>query len=116
MEFVKKYYKEILFVLVNIILLYFIIHLSVKNSEMSELDRYKLDQINKNIDSLEQKQLDLNQKIKEYKLEISKIDSTLLQVENQKTIVKEYYKIRGEEIDKMKKRDIDSFFINRYKY
>jgi phage shock protein A len=83
---------------------------------MSELDKYKLEQLDKDIDSILKKQQLLDKRILEYKTELNKIDSTIAQVRNQKTIIKEYYKEKGEEITGMKPSQIDSLFHKRYKY
>jgi chromosome segregation ATPase len=84
--------------------------------EMSELDKYKLNQLNKDIQDIKNNQIKLDSTINNYEKEISKIDSTLAKVRNQKTIVKEYYKEKGEEITGMKPSQIDSLFHKRYKY
>jgi hypothetical protein len=51
-----------------------------------------------------------------YKKELTKIDSTIAKVRNQKITIKEYYKEKGEEIDKMTKSEIDSLLHKRYNY
>ena len=58
----------------------------------------------------------LDSQIESYKIELSKIDSTIAKVKNQKITIKEYYKEKGEEIDKMTKSQIDSLLHKRYNY
>jgi septal ring factor EnvC (AmiA/AmiB activator) len=84
--------------------------------EMSELDKYKLDQLNKDINEIKNNQIKLDSTITRYEKEISKIDSTIATVRNQKTIIKEYYKEKGEQINGMKPSQIDSLFHKRYNY
>ncbi len=58
----------------------------------------------------------LDKQIEGYKKELSHIDSTIAKVQNQKTIIKEYYKEQGEKISDMKPSEIDKLFHDRYKY
>ena len=107
-QFLNTNFKYILFVGVGLFVMYFMVYLFTPKPEMSELD--------KDIDSILKKQQLLDKRILEYKTELSKIDSTIAQVRNQKTIIKEYYKEKGEEITGMKPSQIDSLFHKRYKY
>lgn len=116
METIKKYYKYVLGVILGIAVLYLIVYLATPKPKMSELDNYKLDQLNKEINTLIESQKNMDKQIESYKKELSKIDSTIAKVRNQKTIIKEYYKEKGEEIDKMTKSQIDSLFHKRYNY
>lgn len=109
-------YKNLIYLLIGVGLVYVLVLLFTPKPEMSELDRYKLDQLNKDIEIIKNNQLKLDKTIKSYENEISKIDSTIATVRNQKTIVREYYKEKGEEITGMKPSQIDSLFHKRYKY
>ena len=115
-QFLNTNFKYILFVGVGLFVMYFMVYLFTPKPEMSELDKYKLEQLDKDIDSILKKQQLLDKRILEYKTELSKIDSTIAQVRNQKTIIKEHYKEKGEEITGMKPSQIDSLFHKRYKY
>lgn len=115
-QFLTTNFKYILFVAVGLFVMYWMVYLLTPKPEMPELDKYKLEQLNNDIDSILRNQEKLDKKILEYKTELNKIDSTIAQVRNQKTIVKEYYKNKGEEISKMEKSQIDSLFRKRYKY
>jgi septal ring factor EnvC (AmiA/AmiB activator) len=115
-EYIKKYYLHAIGIVGLIGLVYLIVYLLTPEQDMSELDKYKLEQIDKDINLIIENQKKLDKQIEGYKDEISKIDSTISQVKNQKTIVREYYKDLGEKVDKMKKKEIDSFFHARYNY
>jgi F0F1-type ATP synthase membrane subunit b/b' len=115
-KFITDNFKYILIAGVSIFALYWIIYLFTPKPQMSELDQYKLDQLNKDIAIIKSNQEKLDKRIQEYKTELTKIDSTIAQVRNQKTIIKEYYKEKGEEISGMKPSQIDSLFHKRYKY
>jgi septal ring factor EnvC (AmiA/AmiB activator) len=115
-EFLKKYYLHIIGVILFLGLVYLTVYLATPEPDMSELDKYKLEQIDKDINLILENQKKLDKQIEGYKNEISKIDSTIAQVKNQKTVVREYYRDLGEKVDKMKKKEIDSFFHARYSY
>ena len=116
MELVKKYWKYVVGVILTIGVLYLIIYLATPKPEMSELDKYKLEQLDKNINLIIENQKKLDKQIEGYKNELSQIDSTISKVKNQKIIVKEYYKEQGEKITEMKPSEIDKLFHDRYKY
>ena len=116
MELVKKYWKYVVGVILTIGVLYIIIYLATPKPEMSELDKYKLEQLDKNINLIIENQKKLDKQIEGYKNELSQIDSTISKVKNQKIIVKEYYKEQGEKITEMKPSEIDKLFHDRYKY
>ena len=109
-------YKTLLYILFGVGALYLMVLFFTPKPEMSELDKYKLNQLNKDIQDIKNNQIKLDSTINRYEKEISKIDSTIAKVRNQKTIVKEYYKEKGEEITGMKPSQIDSLFHKRYKY
>lgn len=116
MEFIKKYWKLFVGVIGGIVALYFIIFMLTPKPEMSELDKYKLEQLDKDINLLIENQKKLDKQIEGYKKELSHIDSTIEKVQNQKVIVKEYYKEQGEKISGMKPSEIDKLFHERYNY
>ena len=116
MELVKKYWKYVVGVILTIGVLYLIVYLATPKPEMSALDKYKLEQLDKNINLIIENQKKLDKQIEGYKNELSQIDSTISKVKNQKIIVKEYYKEQGEKITEMKPSEIDKLFHDRYKY
>ena len=116
MEFIKKYWKYVVGVILTIGVLYLIVYLATPKPKMSELDKYKLEQLDKNINLIIENQKKLDKQIEGYKNELSQIDSTIAKVKNQKIIVKEYYKEQGEKITEMKPSEIDKLFHDRYKY
>jgi len=115
-EFLKTNLKDILIVGIGLFVIYLLVYLFTPKPQMSELDKYKLEQLNKDIDLILKNQQQLDKTIEGYKSELTKIDSTIAQVRNQKTIIREYYKDKGEEISKMDVAQLDSLFHKRYKY
>ena len=63
MKLIKKYWKHALGVILSIGVLYFIIHLATPKPEMSELDKYKLEQLDKDINLIIQNQKKLDKQI-----------------------------------------------------
>lgn len=116
MDIIKKYYKQVIFIILGVALLYLVVYLATPKPQMSELDKYKLKQLNQDISKILENQKKLDIKIDTYKKELVKIDSIISKVKNQKTIIKEYYKEKGEKIDKMNKTQLDSLFRKRYNY
>ena len=116
MELVKKYWKYVVGVILTIGVLYLIVYLATPKPEMSALDKYKLEQLDKDINLIIENQKKLDKQIEGYKNELSQIDSTIAKVKNQKIVVKEYYKEQGETITEMKPSEIDKLFHDRYKY
>jgi hypothetical protein len=116
MEFIKKYWKLFIGIIGGIFLLYLIIFMLTPKPEMSALDKYKLEQLDKDINLLIENQKKLDKQIEGYKKELSHIDSAIGKVQNQKVIVKEYYKEQGEKISGMKPSEIDKLFRERYNY
>jgi septal ring factor EnvC (AmiA/AmiB activator) len=116
MEIIKKYWKYAVGITIGVVVLYFTIYLATPKPKMSELDKYKLEQLDKDINLIIENQKKLDKQIEGYKNELSHIDSTIATVKNQKIIVKEYYKEQGEKITEMKPSEIDKLFHDRYKY
>ena len=110
MELVKKYWKYVVGVILTIGVLYLIVYLATPKPEMSALDKYKLEQLDKDINLIIENQKKLDKQIEGYKNELSQIDSTIAKVKNQKIVVKEYYKEQGEKITEMKPSEIDKLF------
>jgi hypothetical protein len=116
MEFIKKYWKLFVGVIGGLFALYLIIFMLTPKPDMSELDKYKLEQLDKDINLLIENQKKLDKQIEGYKKELSHIDSSIRKVQNQKVIVKEYYKEQGEKISGMKPSEINKLFQERYNY
>jgi len=116
MEFIKKHWKLFIGIVGGLFLLYLIIFMLTPKPDMSELDKYKLEQLDKDINLLIENQKKLDKQIEGYKKELSHIDSTISKIQNQKVIIKEYYKEQGDKISEMKPSEIDKLFHERYKY
>ena len=63
MEFIKKYWKYVVGVILTIGVLYLIVYLATPKPKMSELDKYKLEQLDKNINLIIENQKKLDKQI-----------------------------------------------------
>jgi peptidoglycan hydrolase CwlO-like protein len=115
-KFMTENFKYILFSVIGLIVVYCMIYLLTPKPQMSELDKYKLEQIDNDIKKIIENQTKLDKKISEYNTEISKIDSVIATVQNKKETIKEYYKELGDDIRTMTPSQINNEFKNRYKY
>lgn len=115
-NFFKKYYKEVIQVGLGILLIYLLIRTFTPAPDKSELLKYKLEQLDQNINKMKQLQLQLNDSISSYKKEIEKIDENILKIKSEKTTINNYFEQKKEKIEGMSKQEIDSTFKQRYKY
>jgi F0F1-type ATP synthase membrane subunit b/b' len=115
-EFLKHNFKTIVQIVVVLLLVILLVRSFTTIPDRSELLKYKLDQIDKNIDSLKKIQLKLSDSISVYKKQIEKIDSNISNIRIQKKTINNYYEIKEEEIKGYNKRQIDSLLKVRYKY
>jgi len=115
-EFLKYNFKTIVQIVVVLLLVILLVRSFTTIPDRSELLKYKLDQIDKNIDSLKKIQLKLSDSISVYKKQIEKIDSNISNIRIQKKTINNYYEIKEEEIKGYNKRQIDSLLKVRYKY
>jgi len=99
-----------------VIAILYLVFNSFFNTSIDQEYKKSIDSLNTNIQMLEKKQDSLNQDIKNYQTEITKVDNTIQTIKNQKTIVKEYYHEKIISIDGFSRSDIDTFFTNRYGY
>lgn len=114
--FFEKNYPYFIYTAIGIVLIWVFSVINNPKPNMSELDKYKLEQIQSEIDTIIANQKRLDKKITDYKNQLTIIDSTIGLVKNQKITVKEYYRLQGEEIGKMTKNQIDSLLHKRYKF
>ena len=115
METIKKHYQKILIILGVVILTYFLILLFTKKPQMSELDKYKLNEINQNIEKLKNLQNTLNDSLFVYQEKIDQIDNKINNIKIETNQVNNYYTQKKEEIKNSTNKQIDSLLRGRYK-
>lgn len=115
-EFLKYNFKTIVQIVVVLLLVILLVRSFTTIPDRSELLKYKLNQIDKNVDSLKKIQLKLSDSLSIYKQQIEKIDSNIKNIKIEKKTINNYYELKGEEIKGYNKRQIDSLLRLKYKY
>lgn len=116
MEIVKKYWKIALIIVLGFGLLYLTVYLATPKPKMSELDKYKLEQIDKHIEQLKKLQENLNDSLSVYEKKINEIDQKISNIKVERKEVNNYYTQKKEEIKNADKRQIDSLLRKRYNF
>ena len=114
--FIKKYFREILMVVLITTVIFLLVRIFTPAPDKSELLKYKLEQLDQNINKMKQLQLQLNDSISSYKKDIDKIDENIAKIKSEKTTINNYFEQKKEKIEGMSKQEIDSTFKQRYKY
>ena len=115
-EFLIKNYKEILLIVFSCVIVFILTKLYSKTTDNSELIKYKLEQLDKNIDEVNQRQKELGKLIVNYKKDISNIYSTISNIRVEKKTINNYYDKKLEDIKNANAKQVDSLFKKRYKY
>lgn len=115
-EFFYKNWKE-LTIISLLIVLFFLLFIILKPApKRSELNEYKIDQIDKKINELKILQKNINDSIISYQNKIKDIDQKITNIKVEKKEINNYYTIKKEEIKNADKNQIDSLLRLRYKY
>jgi len=113
-DFITKYFKEILLILLIGVVVFLLVKVLTPAPDKSDLLKYKLDQLNKEIDNLNSKQKQLDDSIAMYKKDIERIDENIENIRSQKTTINNYYEKRAKDIPGMTNQQIDSALRKRY--
>jgi septal ring factor EnvC (AmiA/AmiB activator) len=116
MELIKKYWKQAVGVILAIGVLYGVIYLATPKPQMSELDKYKLEQLDQNIQKLQKLQQSLNDSINSYQNKINEIDDKIGKIKVERKEVNNFYTQKKEEIKNADKKQIDSLLRGRYNF
>lgn len=76
----------------------------------------KLDSLNVSIKKIESQNEYLEGRITDFNAQIIEVDNNIQNIKGQKTIIKEYYHEKINNVDKLTDAELDSFFTNRYQY
>lgn len=115
-EFVIKYFKEIIIVLFGIIITFFIYKIYGTSNDNSELIKYKLEVLDKEINQLYDQRKSLDSSINVHNKNIQKIDSAINNLKVEKTTVNRFYQIKASEIKQADAKKVDSLLRLRYRY
>ena len=114
--YIEKYWKYVVGGVLFLALLYLVVYLATPKPKMSELDEYKIDQINKKIEDLKNLQKNINDSLNVYQQKIDKIDSKISHIKIEKKEINNYYVEKKEQIQTANNKQIDSLLKKRYNY
>lgn len=115
-NFLTQYWKVISLTVFGLIFIYLLIKVLTPTPDMSELNKYKLEQIDKHIEEMKNLQTQLNDSIQSYQQKIDKIDQKIGSIKIEKKEVNNYYTQKKEEIKNADKKQIDSLLRSRYNF
>ena len=116
MEFLKKNWKNITLGILGVIFVYLLVRVFTPTPDMSELNKYKLEQIDKHINEMKTLQKTLSDSIQVYQNKIDEIDDKISHIKVEKKEVNNFYTQKREEIKNADKKQIDSLLRSRYNF
>jgi septal ring factor EnvC (AmiA/AmiB activator) len=116
MELINKYWKHSLGVIITIGVLYGVIYLVTPKPQMSELDKYKLEQLDQNIQKLQKLQQSVNDSLSSYQNKINEIDDKIGKIKVERKEINNFYTQKKEEIKNADKKQVDSLLRSRYNF
>ncbi len=111
----KDYLNKTIMILILIVTLVLLIK-SFIPVKKDDLLKYKLEQLDIQIDSLKKQQTKLLDRISSYKKEITKIDSTISNIRSLRVNVNNFYDAKEDTIKGMERQQIILELKKRYKY
>ena len=115
-EFLINNWKNIILGLLGIIFIYLLVRVFTPTPDMSELNKYKLEQIDKHINEMKTLQKNLSDSIQVYQNKIDEIDDKISHIKVEKKEVNNFYTQKREEIKNADKKQIDSLLRSRYNF
>ena len=115
-EFMIKNWKNITLGILGVIFVYLLVRVFTPAPDMSELNKYKLEQIDKHIEEMKNMQKSLSDSIQSYQSKIVEIDNKISKIKVEKKEVNNYYTQKKEEIKNADKKQIDSLLRSRYNF
>lgn len=115
-DFFVYNWKTITLTILGVIFVYLLVRVFTPTPDQSELNKYKLDQIDQKVKDIEKLQKDIKDSIKLYRLQIKDIDTKISKIKLQRNEINNYYTIKEDEIKSADKKKIDSLFKKRYNF
>jgi septal ring factor EnvC (AmiA/AmiB activator) len=115
-KFLSENFKYIMTPILIFLIGLLIYDLTTKDNGMSKEDKKRIEQLDKDINSMIEYQKQLDEKITEYNKEILKIDSTISNIKVKKEVVNNYYEQKGKEIKNSNAKQVDSLLRSRYNF
>ena len=115
-EFFIKNWKNIVLTLLGVIFIYLLFRVFTPAPDMSEINKYKLEQLDKHINEMKTLQKNLSDSIQVYQNKIDEIDDKISHIKVEKKEVNNFYTQKREEIKNADKKQIDSLLRSRYNF
>mgnify|MGYP000155907036 CR=1 FL=1 len=115
-EFLTYNWKTITLTILGVIFVYLLVRVFTPVKDMSELNKYKLEQIDKHINEMKTLQKSLSDSIQVYQNKIDEIDDKISHIKVEKKEVNNFYTQKREEIKNADKKQIDSLLRGRYNF
>jgi peptidoglycan hydrolase CwlO-like protein len=113
-NFLTNNWKTITLTFLGVIFIYLLVRVFTPTPDMSELNKYKLEQIDKHINEMKTLQKSLSDSIQVYQHKIDEIDDKISHIKIEKKEVNNFYTQKKEEIKNADKKEIDSLIRIRY--
>lgn len=115
-EFFTYNWKTITLSVLGVIFIYLLIRVFTPVSDMSEFNKYKLEQINKKIEDIQKKQKEIKDSILSYQIKVKEIDSKISKIKIERKEINNYYTVKEDNIKKANSSKIDSLLRDRYNF
>lgn len=115
-EFLTYNWKTITLTILGVIFVYLLIRVFTPVKDSSELNKYKLEQIDKRTEEIKNLQKSLQDSIKVYQIKIGEIDNKISKIRVERTEINRYYTIKQKEIKNSDNNKIDSLLRSRYNF
>ena len=115
-EFFIKNWKNITLGILGVIFVYLLVRVFISTENTSEINKYKLEQIDKHIEEMKGLQKSLSDSIQVYEHKIDEIDDKISHIKIEKKEVNNFYTQKKEEIKNADKKQIDSLLRSRYNF
>jgi prefoldin subunit 5 len=113
---VKKSYKTILIIIGSLVLLYGVILLATRKSQIPVDLKASIDSLTLVNKKLMKSQQHMDSAIVSYGSKVNDIDNHINNIKSKTTVVNKYYNDLGQQVDQYLPPQIDSFFKQRYNY
>lgn len=115
-DFLIYNWKTITLTILGGIFVYLLVRVFTPIKDTSELNKYKLEEIEKRITEIKKLQKDLKDSIQVYHIKVQEIDKKISKIKVERSEINNYYTIKQEEIKRADKSKIDSLLRSRYKF
>lgn len=116
LELLSKYKKQIVYVIVGLFLLYGIIWVATRKSQIPADIKATIDSLTNVNKQLIEHQKQIDSTIHIYEAEVKQVDYAIDHVKEKTTVIKEYYHEISQQVDNYTPTELDLFFKARYNY